>query len=186
MLMLSLDRDRPAKIPEGEMMSTIYFTDYESPIQRLRLVGDGRSLLAIYMLSEKHQEIDSSQWIEKADVEPFLAAREQLSAYFAGELNQFDLPLGRSGTEFQLRVWAALCEIPYGTTISYGELAQRIGQPKASRAVGLANGRNPLSIVVPCHRVVGANGKLTGYGGGVERKQWLLNHESYQTKLPFS
>jgi methylated-DNA-[protein]-cysteine S-methyltransferase len=164
------------------MMSTIYFTDYESPIQRLRLVGDGRSLLAIYMLSERHQEIDSSQWIEKADVEPFGAASEQLSAYFSGELIGFDLPLRMVGTEFQLRVWAELCQIPWGKTISYGELAQRIGQPKASRAVGLANGRNPLSIVVPCHRVVGANGKLTGYGGGVERKQWLLNHELSQIK----
>jgi methylated-DNA-[protein]-cysteine S-methyltransferase len=87
------------------------------------------------------------------------------------------VPLQMQGTVFQQRIWEALKAIPYGTTMSYGELAQQIGQPKASRAVGLANGRNPISIIVPCHRVIGANGKLTGYGGGIERKQWLLNHE---------
>ena len=99
----------------------------------------------------------------------------QLDAYFAGELTIFDVEMDLRGTEFQQRVWAELCEIPYGETISYGELAARIGNANASRAVGLANGRNPISIIVPCHRVIGADGSLTGYGGGLERKTWLLS-----------
>ncbi len=110
-----------------------------------------------------------------AELAPVVA---QLQAYFAGELTDFDLPLQMHGTEFQRRVWAALCEIPYGETISYGELARWVGNPKASRAVGLANGRNPVAIVVPCHRVIGADGSLTGYGGGLDRKVWLLEHEA--------
>lgn len=110
--------------------------------------------------------------------EPILdAAAAQLDAYFAGELTEFELPLTLDGTGFQRTVWSALRDIPYGKTISYGELARRIGQPSASRAVGLANGRNPVSIVVPCHRVIGADGSLTGYGGGMERKRFLLGLE---------
>ena len=104
-------------------------------------------------------------------------AVEQLKAYFAGKLRDFDLPLGPRGTAFQLGVWRALQEIPYGETISYGELARRIGNPKGSRAVGLANGSNPIAIVVPCHRVIGSNGKLTGYGGGLHNKEILLSIE---------
>ncbi|WP_416666490.1 methylated-DNA--[protein]-cysteine S-methyltransferase [Egbenema bharatensis] len=155
----------------------IYFTVYDSPLQSLRLVSDGRSLIGLYMMSENHPFTPQPDWLEDDAVVPFPAAKQQLSAYFAGTLTEFDLPLQLQGTPFQQRVWAALQTIPYGSTLSYGELAQKIGQPKASRAVGLANGRNPVSIIVPCHRVIGANGKLTGYGGGVERKQWLLNHE---------
>ena len=155
----------------------LYVTFYESPIQSLRLVSDGRSLLGLYMLSEKHDRTPQSDWLEDASVEPFAETKQQLTAYFAGTLTEFNLPLQMQGTLFQQQVWAALKTIPYGTTQSYGGLAQQLGQPKASRAVGLANGQNPLSIVVPCHRVIGANGKLTGYGGGLERKQWLLNHE---------
>jgi methylated-DNA-[protein]-cysteine S-methyltransferase len=155
----------------------IYFTVCESPIQSLRLVSDGRSLMGLYMMSEKHQFASQSDWVEDDSVAPFPEAKQQLAAYFSGTLTQFDLPLLMQGTTFQQSVWEALKTIPYGTTLSYGELAQQIGQPKASRAVGLANGQNPISIVVPCHRVIGANGKLTGYGGGIERKQWLLNHE---------
>jgi methylated-DNA-[protein]-cysteine S-methyltransferase len=105
------------------------------------------------------------------------AAASQLRAYFAGELTSFDLPLGPEGTPFQQKVWAALREIPYGVTASYGELAERIGQRSASRAVGLANGRNPIAIVVPCHRVIGSDGSLTGYGGGLDRKRFLLDLE---------
>jgi methylated-DNA-[protein]-cysteine S-methyltransferase len=160
----------------------IYFTVYESPIQSLRLVSDGRSLIGLYMLSEKHDLMPQNDWVEDESVAPFPATTEQLTAYFAGTLTEFDLPLQLQGTIFQQRVWAALKTIPYGTTISYGKLAQQIGQPNASRAVGLANGQNPISIVVPCHRVIGANGKLTGYGGGIERKQWLLNHEHLTQK----
>jgi methylated-DNA-[protein]-cysteine S-methyltransferase len=155
----------------------IYFTTYESPIQLLRLVSDGRSLMGLYMLSEKHLLASHRDEVEDESVEPFPETKRQLTAYFAGSLTELDLPLQMQGTVFQQRVWEALKTIPYGTTLSYGALAQQIGQPKASRAVGLANGRNPVSIIVPCHRVIGANGKLTGYGGGIERKQWLLNHE---------
>ena len=104
--------------------------------------------------------------------------REQLDAYFAGELETFDLDLDPHGTPFQQRVWDELTRIPYGETISYSELAHRLGDPKLVRAVGLANGRNPISIVIPCHRVIGADGSLVGYGGGLERKRWLLEHEA--------
>jgi methylated-DNA-[protein]-cysteine S-methyltransferase len=103
--------------------------------------------------------------------------REQLAEYFAGERREFDVPMQLAGTAFQRRVWEELVRIPYGTTITYAELARRVGRPTAVRAVGAANGRNPISILVPCHRVIGADGKLTGYGGGVERKQWLLELE---------
>jgi methylated-DNA-[protein]-cysteine S-methyltransferase len=155
----------------------IYFTFYESPIQSLRLVSDGRSLIGLYMMSEQPALTSASDWLEDETAEPFPETKQQLTAYFAGNLTEFDLPLQLAGSPFQQKVWEALKTIPYGTAISYGALAQQIGQPSASRAVGLSNGRNPVSIVVPCHRVIGANGKLTGYGGGIERKQWLLNHE---------
>jgi len=102
---------------------------------------------------------------------------EQLKEYFAGMRTTFDLPLEPSGTAFQLNVWQLLRTIPYGVTTSYGELARRLGEPKASRAVGAANGANPIPIIVPCHRVVGSRGELTGFGGGIERKRWLLEHE---------
>lgn len=154
-----------------------FFTFYESPIQALRLVSDGQSLIGLYLASAKHDRMVQGDWVEDASVDPFPAAKQQLTAYFSGTLMEFDLPLKMQGTVFQQRVWDALKTIPYGTTMSYGEVAQHIGQPKASRAVGLANGRNPISIIVPCHRVIGASGKLTGYGGGLEHKQWLLTHE---------
>jgi len=103
---------------------------------------------------------------------------EQLAAYFAGDLRKFNVSLAAAGTDFQHRVWRELAQIPFGASISYGELARRIGNPAASRAVGRANGQNPISIIVPCHRVIGANGTLTGYGGGSDRKRWLLDHEA--------
>jgi methylated-DNA-[protein]-cysteine S-methyltransferase len=116
---------------------------------------------------------------ERPDQSPPLdEARRQLEAYFAGELRDFDLPLAPEGSEFQLRVWEQLRAIPYGETISYGELARRVGDPAAARAVGLANGRNPLPVIVPCHRVIGADGSLTGFGGGLERKRRLLELEA--------
>jgi methylated-DNA-[protein]-cysteine S-methyltransferase len=113
-------------------------------------------------------------------------AAHQLGEYFDGRRTSFDLPLAMRGTPFQLRVWAALEHIPFGETISYGELARRVGAPGAARAVGLANGRNPVPIVVPCHRVIGADGTLTGYGGGLDRKRWLLAHESGRAELPLT
>jgi methylated-DNA-[protein]-cysteine S-methyltransferase len=155
----------------------IYFTTYESPIQELKLLSDGRSLIGLYMMSEKHALQQQSDWVDDDSVAPFPETKRQLDEYFTGELTEFDLPIQLRGTDFQQRVWEILKTIPYGITMSYGELAKLINQPNASRAVGLANGKNPVSIVVPCHRVIGTNGKLTGYGGGIERKQWLLNHE---------
>jgi methylated-DNA-[protein]-cysteine S-methyltransferase len=116
-------------------------------------------------------------WMQDGTVPLLSAAVRQLTEYFAGTRREFDLPLRLQGTTFQTRVWRELSEIPYGQTWSYGQLAHRIEKPSASRAVGLANGRNPISILVPCHRVIGADGSLTGYGGGLERKRWLLAHE---------
>jgi methylated-DNA-[protein]-cysteine S-methyltransferase len=110
--------------------------------------------------------------------EPFADVRRQLSEYFDGERDEFDVPLAMTGTPFQRRVWQALQRIPYGETTTYGELARRLGRPSASRAVGLANGRNPIAVIVPCHRVIGSDGSLTGYGGGVERKRLLLELEA--------
>jgi len=152
------------------------FTYFESPIGRLLLTTDGTHLTGLYMEpSRKAQSTDG--WVEDITVGPLAETARQLGEYFAGTRREFDLPLRSQGTPFQTRVWRELVEIPYGQTWSYGELAKRIDKPSASRAVGLANGRNPISIVVPCHRVIGADGSLTGYGGGLERKRWLLAHE---------
>lgn len=114
----------------------------------------------------------------RRDDDLFREAAKQLRAYFAGELTEFDLPLAPAGTQFQQRVWAELQKIPYGSTINYGELARRVGNPKAARAAGAANGSNPISIIIPCHRVIGSNNHLTGYGGGIERKRFLLDFEA--------
>jgi methylated-DNA-[protein]-cysteine S-methyltransferase len=152
------------------------YTYFESPIGRLLLTSDATALTGLYMEpSRKAQSIDG--WIQDDAVAPLSATVRQLTEYFAGTRRDFDLPLRLQGTTFQTRVWRELTEIPYGQTWSYGQLAQRIDKPSASRAVGLANGRNPISILVPCHRVIGADGSLTGYGGGLERKRWLLVHE---------
>ena len=152
------------------------FSYFESPIGRLLLTSDGTSLTGLYMEpSRKAQCTDG--WIEDVSVAPLSATVRQLTEYFEGTRREFDLPLRLQGTAFQQRVWRQLTEIPYGQTWSYGQLATRIDKPSASRAVGLANGRNPISILVPCHRVIGADGSLTGYGGGIERKRWLLLHE---------
>jgi methylated-DNA-[protein]-cysteine S-methyltransferase len=152
------------------------FCYFQSPIGRLLLTSDGTALTGLYMEpSRKAQSTDG--WSEDPTAAPLSAALRQLGEYFAGTRREFDLPLRMRGTEFQQRVWRELTEIPYGQTWSYGELAKRIDNPSASRAVGLANGRNPISILVPCHRVIGADGSLTGYGGGLERKRWLLAHE---------
>jgi len=148
----------------------------DSPIGPLTLVACDGALTGLYMEVRGHEPGQATLGrAAGADADPVLAeAAGQLKEYFAGQLTTFDLPLALDGTGFQRAVWTGLCQIPYGETISYGELARRIGQPSASRAVGLANGRNPVSIVVPCHRVIGANGNLTGYGGGLDRKRYLL------------
>jgi methylated-DNA-[protein]-cysteine S-methyltransferase len=156
------------------------FTYLESPIGPLLLCSDGAALTGLYMDSPSLPPLDVGEWTEDASAGPLPEAVRQLREYFAGTKREFDLPLRLQGTAFQQRVWHSLTEIRYGETWSYGQLAKRIGNPNASRAVGLANGRNPISILVPCHRVIGADGSLTGYGGGLERKRWLLAHEGLQ------
>lgn len=150
-------------------------TIVDSPIGPLTLVASDGRLSGLFMEEQRHRP-DPSRFGER-DARSFAGISEQLDAYFNGTLDRFEVELAVDGTEWQKRVWAGLAAIPYGMTISYGELAARLGSPKASRAVGLANGRNPVGIVVPCHRVVGSSGSLTGYGGGLERKRWLLDHE---------
>ncbi len=151
---------------------TRYWHEIDTPIGTVLLAGDGERLTRIHFQSGPRPLRPRPQWI--ATARPFAHAVAQLNAYFAGWRTGFDLPLAPAGTEFQRRVWRALGGIAYGETISYGELARRVGNPRASRAVGLANGANPLPIVVPCHRVIGANGTLTGFGGGLPIKRALL------------
>ena len=153
-----------------------FYTRINSPLGPLLLTGDGASITGLYMdTQEKVPDVQASWRLDKTR---FTDARGQLEAYFAGELTSFDLPLSPTGTAFQQKVWQALKTIPYGTTVSYKTIAERIACPRGVRAVGLANGSNPIGIIIPCHRVIGANGKLTGYAGGLERKIWLLNHEA--------
>lgn len=154
------------------------YTTIESPIGELLLLGDRRALHGLYMQAGRKPVTIAESW--RRSTPPFATVARQLSEYFEGRRATFDVPLLMGGTGFEQRVWRALRDIPYGETVSYGEIARRIGQPSAARAVGLANGRNPISVIVPCHRVVGANGTLTGYGGGLERKRVLLELEQGQ------
>ncbi|WP_457553194.1 methylated-DNA--[protein]-cysteine S-methyltransferase [Desulfobacula sp.] len=153
---------------------------FESPLGKLLLAGN-ESLESLHFPRGKTRKEPEKDWVYKEKV--FLKALDQLYAYFKGELTRFDLELNIQGTNFQKRVWQELVKIPYGETISYGELAKRIGNPNASRAVGLANGKNPISIIIPCHRVIGKNGSLTGYGGGLEVKKNLLELEQRNKKM---
>ena len=153
------------------------YTYIDSPIGRLLLGTDGEALTRIDMDVADRPPRDLENWACDATAGPLPEVARQLEEYFTGRRRVFDLPIRLEGTEFQRRAWRMLMEIPYGQTRSYGEQAKRIGNPNASRAVGLANGRNPIPIVVPCHRVIGADGSLTGFGGGIERKRWLLAHE---------
>lgn len=147
----------------------------DSPYGPLTLVAEDGALCGLYMEDQRHRPPEET--FGDRDDDLFAEAEEQLTAYFAGELKEFTLELRLNGTPFQRSVWDQLTRIPYGETRSYGELADALGSPRASRAVGLANGRNPVGIIVPCHRVIGANGNLTGYGGGLPRKQRLLDFE---------
>jgi methylated-DNA-[protein]-cysteine S-methyltransferase len=147
----------------------MYTTLLPSPVGDLLLRADADGRLT--ELFTRHDGATTTDW-------PFPAISAQIDAYFAGEREDFDLALAPHGTAFQMRVWDELTKIPYGETISYSELARRLGDPKLVRAVGTANGRNPISIIIPCHRVIGADGSLVGYGGGLERKVWLLEHEA--------
>jgi methylated-DNA-[protein]-cysteine S-methyltransferase len=158
------------------MNTPTYFTEIASPIGKLTLRTSDRLLSGVFMETVANEAQTRAGWV-RAD-ERLEDARRQLDEYFAGSRTVFDLELDLTGgTGFQQRVWNALLTIPYGESVSYGEIARRIGQPAAVRAVGLANGRNPIAIIVPCHRVIGANGTLTGYGGGLDRKRVLLAHE---------
>ena len=150
-------------------------TVMDSPVGPLTLVATDGVLCGLYMDEQRHRP--QQEVFGQRDDTCSHDVIEQLNAYFAGDLKEFDLELAMTGTEFQRRVWTELRQIPYGETISYGELAQRLGSPSASRAVGLANGKNPIGIIVPCHRVVGSTGSLTGYGGGLPRKRYLLSFE---------
>jgi len=151
------------------------YSTMNSPAGELLLLSNGDAITGLLMEQRRyapknlHESRRDDSWFERT--------RKQLRAYFAGELTEFDLPLAAEGTSFQQSVWARLCEIPYGTTISYAEMARRVGNPNASRAVGAANGRNPISIIIPCHRVIGSDNSLTDYGGGIERKKLLLDLE---------
>ncbi|MGZ3470661.1 MAG: methylated-DNA--[protein]-cysteine S-methyltransferase [Isosphaeraceae bacterium] len=160
------------------MDKTVFYRQFSSPLGKLLLTSDGQSLTGLFMtkLADGSAPEITSNW--RQDDAPFRAACTQLTAYFEGETESFDLDMTLAGTPFQKRVWQELCNISYGCAISYAELARRIGQPGSSRAVGGANGRNPISIIVPCHRVIGADGGLGGYGGGLDRKRWLLEHEA--------
>lgn len=160
-----------------------YYKWLESPVGELLLTSDGRSLTGLYLKGQKHFPTITADWQEAPEACPFLQATQQLREYFSHQRQHFDLPLSPEGTDFQQQVWQQLSTIPFGETISYGTIARALGQPTASRAVGAANGRNPISIIVPCHRVVAANGNLTGYAGGTDRKQWLLEHEKATDQL---
>jgi methylated-DNA-[protein]-cysteine S-methyltransferase len=153
-------------------LSGVRFRVLSSPLGELILSGN--DLLSGVVFADSDKAVDPN-W--KREDRAFTQAAEQLRAYFAGELRHFDLPLDVQGTPFQQRVWHVLQTIPFGKTTTYGRLAEELGEPRAVRAVGSANGRNPISIIIPCHRVIGADGSLTGYGGGLPRKQWLLGHE---------
>jgi len=157
------------------MSETIWYDELPTPIGQLRLVADREGLREVWFESGKHRKSPSPDWVRAA--RPLAEARRQLEEYFAGDRTRFELKLHPIGTPFQLAVWAELGRIPYGVTISYAELARRIGQPAAMRAVGAANGRNPIPIILPCHRVIGSNGSLTGFGGGLPTKRFLLSME---------
>jgi len=155
--------------------ATVCYDTVCAPFGELLLLAEGEHLTGLYLDAAKTLKSRPADWRRGAKV--LQRARAQLKAYFAGELRAFDLPLTLRGTAFQRRVWSALCDIPYGTTISYAELARRVGSPRGFRAAGQANGANPISIIVPCHRVIAADATLGGYSGGLDRKRWLLAHE---------
>lgn len=160
-------------------------TTYASPVGELLLTGDGEALTGLWFDQGRRPAV-AAALPGRRDDDAFEPARLQLDEYFAGERRDFELALAPRGTEWELRVWAALREIPYGETRSYGEIAREVCTIRAARAVGLANARNPISVIVPCHRVIGSDGSLTGYGGGLERKRFLLDLEAGRAALALS
>lgn len=159
------------------------FDRYASPLGEVLIVADEAGLTGLHFVDQQHFPKDTADWQLRPAQPVLVAARRQLEEYFAGQRRHFELPLAPRGTAFQREVWQALTAIPYGATTSYGALAASLGRPSASRAVGAANGRNPLGIIVPCHRVIGSAGALTGYAGGLERKQALLALERGERRL---
>lgn len=166
----------PLPVRLAPAAATRYHTSVPSPVGDLLLTGDGEALTGLFLSGSRSSAAPDPGW--RHDRGPFRAAIAQLDAYFSGGCRAFDVPLAPRGTPFQLRVWQALLDIAYGQTATYGAIALRIGCPGGARAVGLANGKNPISIIVPCHRVIGGDASLVGYGGGIERKRWLLAHEA--------
>lgn len=160
----------------------MYYCYLDTPIGELLLAGDDDALCLVSFPEGSMRRDPEPDWIYNE--KPFAAARHQLTEYFAGERKKFDLPLKLSGTEFQMSVLHALQQIPYGETTSYSDIAERIGRPRAVRAVGAANGRNPVPIIVPCHRVIGSHGDLTGFGGGLDTKEALLRLEAEHSQFP--
>jgi methylated-DNA-[protein]-cysteine S-methyltransferase len=160
----------------------MYYCYLDTPIGELLLAGHDDALCLVSFPEGSMRRDPEADWIYNE--KPFAAARQQLTEYFAGERREFDLPLKLSGTEFQMSVLQALQQIPYGETTSYADIAERIGRPKAVRAVGAANGRNPIPIIVPCHRVIGSHGDLTGFGGGLDTKEALLRLEAEHSQFP--
>lgn len=160
----------------------MYYCYFDTPIGELLLAGEDDALSLVSFPEGSMRRDPEPDWIYNE--KPFVAARQQLAEYFAGERREFDLPLKLSGTEFQMSVLDALQQIPYGETSSYAEIAERVGRPKAVRAVGAANGRNPIPIIVPCHRVIGSHGELTGFGGGLDTKEALLRLEAEHSQFP--
>ena len=160
-----------------------HYTHYESPLGKLLMQSDGQALTGLHFHDEKHAPRQEVDWQLDSGLPVFERTRVQLDEYFAGKRRAFDVPIRLVGTEFQRRVWEVLMRIPYGVTTTYGAMARDLGQPSAMRAVGAANGRNPISILVPCHRAIGAGGALTGYAGGLARKRALLELESTEMLL---
>jgi methylated-DNA-[protein]-cysteine S-methyltransferase len=152
------------------------FTTFDSPIGQLLLLGDDTTLYRLDIMGGRGRMAPTPGW-ERAEA-PFASVSSQLDEYFAGRRREFDVPMTLHGNEFELRVWRELLAIPYAETTSYGDIARRIGRPGAARAVGVANARNPIAVIVPCHRVIGADGSLTGYGGGLPNKRFLLDLEA--------
>jgi methylated-DNA-[protein]-cysteine S-methyltransferase len=167
-------------------MKTWFSKEIDSPVGRLRLVASDAGLAAILWENDDPNRVRLADPIERNDHPVLLETERQLREYFDGQRKVFDLRLDFNGTQFQREVWAALLTIPYGETRSYAQIARQIGRPDAVRAVGAANGKNPISIVAPCHRVIGSTGKLTGFAGGLENKAFLLAHEGPQPQLPVS
>ena len=170
----------PGQVKKTNNGDTMHYCYFDSPLGKLLLNGN-QLLEGLHFPTGKTRIEPEKDWVYNEDL--FLEAINQLDAYFKGERTEFDLKLNIQGTHFQKKVWQQLLKIPYGETISYGELAKRIGNPKASRAVGMANGKNPISIIVPCHRVIGKDGSLTGFGGGIEVKKNLIEMEKGIKKI---